>query len=99
MFKSKPAETTDDVYLRIDMGVNTKTMSIYMSLDETDPKQHIGMVVWIGGGSIETSSVVFTSTTETYSRWIVCGRRIGRYILITMPVIGKSLNIIEVMAY
>ena len=37
MFKSLPAQTTDDVFLRIDMGKVTKTMSIYMSLEETDP--------------------------------------------------------------
>jgi hypothetical protein len=59
MFKSLPAQTTDDVFLRIDMGKVTKTMSIYMSLEETDPTQHIGMAVWIGAGSIATSSIVF----------------------------------------
>jgi hypothetical protein len=58
------------------------------------------MEVWIGGGTLATSRLCYQVTAATFSRWISCGNGIiGRYILITMPTIGKSLNIIEVMAF
>ncbi len=43
MFKSWPAMTSDDVFLRIDMGSIYKIISLYMSLEESDPEQHVGM--------------------------------------------------------
>jgi hypothetical protein len=102
MFKSQPAVTKEDVFLKIDMGVNTnyKIISLYMSLEESSTEQHVGMQIWIGGGTIVTSSLCYQFTNPSYSRWINCGTdNSGRYILITMPVVGKSLNIIKVMAY
>jgi hypothetical protein len=100
MFKSQSTTSTENAYLLIDMGSPYKIISLYMSLEEADPEQHVGMEVWIGGGTQATSTLCYQVSSATYSRWISCGTGIsGRYINITMPVVGKSLNIIEVMAY
>ncbi len=57
------------------------------------------MQVFIGD-SIATRTLCYTVTVAIYSRWITCGTGIvGKSIFITMPVIDRSLNIIEVMAY
>ncbi len=58
------------------------------------------MEVRIGGNTLASSMLCYKVTVATFSRWISCGTGIaGQYIWITMPVVGKSLNLIEVMAY
>ncbi len=43
MFKSLLATTSTDVWLQIDIGSLKNIISLYLSLDESDPTQHIGM--------------------------------------------------------
>ena len=43
MYKSPPAQTKEDVQLIIDMGGIEKIISVYLSLEESDPEQHVGM--------------------------------------------------------
>jgi hypothetical protein len=43
MYKSPPAQTKDDVQLIIHLGAIEKIISVYLSLEESDPEQHVGM--------------------------------------------------------
>jgi hypothetical protein len=72
MYKSPPAQTKDDVQLIIDMGGIKKVISVYLSLEESDPEQHVGMQVWIGGGTLATSTLCYQVIAATFSRWINC---------------------------
>ena len=100
MFKSLTAITTTDVYFLINMSSVKNIISLYLSLDESSTSQHIGMEVRIGGNTLASSMLCYKVTVATFSRWISCGTGIsGQFIWITMPVVGKSLNLIEVMAF
>jgi hypothetical protein len=59
MFKSQTTSTTQNADLLIDMGSTYKIISLYMSLEESDPEQHVGMEVWIGSGTQVTSTLCY----------------------------------------
>ena len=99
MFKSMSARTTTDVWLQFTFESTKTIRSVYLSLDESETNQHIGLEVRIGD-LLETSSLCYKVMSASYSRWISCDPVIrGKYMWIIMPIIDKSLNIIEVMAY
>ena len=82
------------------MGGIKNIISLYLSLEESNTSQHIGMEIRVGGNTLASSILCYKVEAATFSRWISCGTPIaGQYILITMPVVGKSLLLIEVMAY
>jgi hypothetical protein len=73
MFKSLIATTSNDVWFYIDMGSIRNIISLFLSLDESDSTQHIGMQILIGGNTLASSTLCFTATVATNSRWINCG--------------------------
>jgi hypothetical protein len=82
------------------MGSMKNIVSLYLSLEESNSSQHIGMEIRVGGDTLASSTLCYKVLTATYSRWVSCGTPIaGQYIWITMPVVGKKLLLIEVMAY
>jgi hypothetical protein len=82
------------------MGSIKNIISLYLSLEESNTSQHIGMEIRVGGNTLSSSTLCYKVEVATFSRWISCGTPIdGQYIFITMPVVGKSLLLIEVMAY
>ncbi len=82
------------------MGGIKNITSLYLSLEESNSFQHIGMEIRVGGNTLASSTLCYKVEAATFSRWISCGSPIaGQYIWITMPVVGKRLLLIEVMAY
>jgi hypothetical protein len=82
------------------MGGNKNIISLYLSLEESNSSQHIGMEVRVGENNVQSSTLCYKIEAATFSRWISCGIPIsGQYILITMPVVGNKLLLIEVMAF
>ena len=58
------------------------------------------MEIRIGGNMLASNTLCYKVSNATFSRWISCSKPIaGQYIWITMPVVGKKLLLIEVMAY
>jgi hypothetical protein len=82
------------------MGGIKNIISLYLSLEESNTSQHIGMEIRVGNITLTSSTLCYKVEAATYSRWVSCGTPIaGQYIWITMPVVGNKLLLIEVMAY
>jgi hypothetical protein len=90
MFKSKIALNTTDVWLKFTFNGKKTIKSVYLSLDESDTSQHIGMELWIGGETLASSTFCYRIIAATNSRWITCGKTgiTGTNMWIIMPVIG-----------
>ncbi len=82
------------------MGSTKNIISLYLSLEESNTIQHIGMEIRVRSITLASSTLCYKVGVATFSRWISCSTSIaGQYIWITMPVVGKRLLLIEVMAY